>query len=196
MLVSNDKTMIDEAKVWQRRAGGNAYSMTYYTSDCQRGYNENIGTFARKREKMIEVAEQILEKTKDFKADDNKSIVGFRPYPPTCCQTHTIFHGSTGDELMAARDQVQESTNIRVFERLRPKVTVDELLSKAEKTKKDDGGSYGSMPTMDDANKPYEEQDRTHFMEWSIRNETVNLDTDVFVEGYVRLCEELIAAKK
>jgi len=196
MLISNDNTFIDEAKTWQRRAGGNAYSMTYYTTDCQRGFNENIGTFERKRDKMIEVAEQIVEKTKEFKAQDGKAIVAFRPFPPTCCQTHTIFHGFTSDELTAARDEVQAISNVRILERLRPKVTVDELLAKSGGTKKDDAGTYGSAPAKDDTDKPYEEQDRTHFMEWSINTRTAKLRTDVFVDGYVKLCEQLIAAKK
>lgn len=196
MLISNDNTFVDEAKIWQRRAGGNAYSMTYYTTDCQRGFNENIGTFEEKKNKMIEVAEQIIEKTKEFKAEDGKAIIAFRPSPPTCCQTHTIFHGFTSDELTAARDKVQEISNIRIFERLRPKVTVDELLAEGGETKKDNAGSYGSVPAKDDTDKPYEEQDRTHFMEWSINTRTEKLPTDVFVDGYVKLCEQLMAAKK
>lgn len=190
MLLHNDEDFINEARVWQRRAGGNAYSMAYYWADCQRGFNETIGTFAGKREKMIEVAKAIVEATKDFKADDGTAIVKFRPQPPNCCQTHTIFHGFTGGELEAVRDRVQEMSGVRVFERLRPKISVDEMMAK-ERTEK--RSSY--LATEKDKENEVEAEDKTHFMEWSIMSITERIETKVFVDAYVRLCEELLKSK-
>jgi len=187
-LNSNDASFIDEAKIWQRRAGGNAFSSSYYWIDCQRGFNESIGTFARKREKMLEVAQGILEATKEFKAKDGQSIVSFRPSLPNCCQTHTIFHGFTDAEFIAARDRVLEKTHVKVFGGLRPKITGERLAKRYEVIT---APKYNMYSKSGGATA----EDLTHFMEWMIMSVTVEIDTKVFVDGYVNLCKELLAEK-
>lgn len=164
MLVSNNENLIKEAKVWQRRAGGNAFTLMYEVIDCERGFNENIGTFERKWDKMIDIVSQIQGPTEGFKMDSEK-IVNFVPDKPTCCQIHTVFRGYTASELIIARDQVQETLNVRVFERLRPKESVDEKM-RAERA---------SRPASDvNAVKKHvngqsvEHDDERHFMEWMI----------------------------
>lgn len=48
MLISDDESLIVDARVWRRRAGGNPITLMYEVADCERGFNEMIGTFARK----------------------------------------------------------------------------------------------------------------------------------------------------
>ena len=187
-LNSNDASFIDEAKIWQRRAGGTAFSSSYYWIDCQRGFNESIGTFARKREKMLEVAKGILEATKQYTAEDGQPIVSFRPSLPNCCQTHTIFHGFTDAEFVAARDRVLEKTHVKVFGALRPKITGERLAKRYEVIT---APKYNMYSKSGGATA----EDLTHFMEWMIMSVTEKIDTQVFVDGYVKLCKELLAGK-
>jgi threonine aldolase len=189
-LLSNDSAFIDEAKLWQRRAGGNAFSSSYYWIDCQRGFNERIGTFASKREKIIAIAEKTKEATATYRAEDGAPVVQFRPTTPNCCTTHVIFHGFKNDELIAARDKVQKDTNTQVFSFLRPKLSVERLLARykvmaSPKFKMTDQTGGTAMAT-----------DLTHWTECTIIPMTEELDDSVFVDGYVELCKALFEARK
>lgn len=183
MLCSKDDSFMSEAKTWQRRAGGNAFTLMFEVIDDERGYNENIGTFASKKAKMVEVVAGISEATSKFSSPDGQSIVSFVPPIPTCCQIHTHLHGYTAEQLYAARDKVQEKSGVQVFNRLRPKQTVDEMMKAAAK----ENVKIGEQTET-------EEEAKHHFMEWMIRGETEGLDTSVFVDGWTALCEELKSA--
>lgn len=176
MLLSNDSDLIDQAKVWQRRTGGNVFTLFYNIIDCERGFNENIGTFERKWKKMAEVVDGVSKATNRFKTKEGLPYVQFMQDPPTCCQSHTIFEGFTAEELVAARDRVEQKMNVRVFERLRPK-------QKVEQKPKEESLSDGTD----------ERPDTRHFMEWYIIEDTEGIETRVFVDAYVALCEELEA---
>lgn len=183
MLLADDESLIADAKVWQRRAGGNAFSLSYQVIDCERGFNENIATFARKRDKMIEVVSAIKEATKDKKDSSGQQIVQFIPDNATCCQIRTLFVGFEEKQLYAARDEVAEKTGIRVLERAWPKQTLDEKMA-AER----EGGKVG------DTDKPVEGA-RRHEIEWMLMSVTEKIETKVFVEGYVGLCNALLDGK-
>lgn len=185
-MLLGDEELIREAKVWQRRAGGNAFALMYEVIDCERGYNENIGTFGRKWEKMSEIQNGIMAATGKFKTAGGKRIVSFVAVPATCCQVRTVFLGYTTDELVAARDRVEDKINVRVFERIRPKKTVDEM-NKAERASIVD--THGNDVERSDDNL-------CHEIEWLIGPETLKIETKVFVDAYVALCEELVAARK
>ena len=187
ILASNSAELISEAKVWQRRAGGNAFTLFYQVLDDERGFNENIGAFARRREKMIDVVDSVTEATKKFKAPSGEPIVSFIPSRATCDQIHTAFEGFTVEQLKSARDKVQEKTNVRVFNGIRPKKTVDEML------KKQRASEAGIEPASAEEETPVYKK---HFTEWVIMSMTEKFDTQVFVGGYVNLCQELLAAEK
>ncbi|KAK4913354.1 hypothetical protein LTR49_018335 [Elasticomyces elasticus] len=175
MLVTDEESVVSEAKMWQRRAGGNAFTMGFEVIDDERGFNGSIGTFARKREKMIEVAEAIKAATAKYKGTGGAPIVTFVPEQPTCCQVRTIFTGYTAEQLMQARDQVQEKSNVSVFRRLWPKQTLDEQLM-AERNKSE---INASQATSDD--------DERHSIEWMIMSVTESIETQVFVDAYIGL---------
>ena len=172
--------------MWQRRAGGNAYTLTYEVVDCERGYNEQIGTFKRKWDKMADIVREITAATEQYKTTDGKPIVNFLPEEATCCQIHTYFHGYTADELIAARDKVQEERNIRVFDKVWPKKTQDEKAKAEREAKTDVNGDEVSNA----------DQDRQHMIEWMIVPALEKVETKVFVDAYVELCEQLTAEAK
>lgn len=174
--------LIEEAKIWQRRAGGTVVTLMYEVVDCERGYNENIGTFHDKWQKMHEVQEGILAATEKFKTKKGNKIVSFVADPATCCQARTMFAGFTDDELIAARDSVEQKTNVRVFERLLSGKTVDQR-AKAERESNLEANGENVEGGDDEAQ---------HGIEWMIGRETGKLETKVFADGYVALCEELL----
>lgn len=180
ILACNDLEVINQAKKWQRRAGGNVYTLFYQVIDAERGFNENIGAFASRRREMIEIANKIKEATQQYRTEDGLPFVQFGADPPTCCQTHTTFQGFSADDFMAARDRVEEKTNIRVFNKLRPKQTLDEILE-GERAAKAPAESTNSSASVD----------RRHMIEWMTGAPTEEIDIAVFVEGYVALCKEL-----
>ena len=176
MLVSNDEELINEAKTWRRRAGGNPFTLMYETVDCERGYNENIGTFDRKWAKMTEVVDAINAATKRFKNKDGEQIVKFWPSEPTCCQIRTLFQGYLKEELEAARDRVVEKINVQVFKRMTPKLTQQQ---------KEEAGKNSS--DCEDA--------RCYLIEWMITAALETVETRVFVNAYTCFCEEVLAGK-
>lgn len=196
MLLCPDAAFIDEAKIWQRRAGGNAFQLTYEVLDCERGYNENIGTFDSKWRKMREVVDEVTVATSKFKNDEGELIVQFWPERATSCQIRTIFRGFTNNELMAARDKVAGKMNVRVFERLfkRPRQQRKEVV-----TEPTDAGANGDKLVEAEIPKTAaasggEDDDKRHLTEWMIVKATLSVDTRLFVDAYVLLCEELLAA--
>jgi threonine aldolase len=198
MLLGPDAAFIDEAKKWQRRAGGNAFQLTYEVLDCERGYNENIGTFDSKWRKMKEVVDGATVATSKYKNDEGELIVQFWPENATCCQIRTIFHGFTNDELTAARDGVAEKMGVRVFERLfqRPRQQRKEAVTEAT----DAGGNEDKLVEAEipktAAASGGGEDDKRYMIEWMIVKATLKVDTKLFVDAYVSLCEELLAAQR
>nr|POE88206.1 isoform c of uncharacterized protein [Quercus suber] len=187
MLVHDDASFMAEAKMWQRRVGGNAFTLGYEVIDCERGFNEMVGTFSRKREKMMSIVDSVTAATSGFRTAEGERIVSFVPEQANCSQILTCFCGFTDSELLAARDRVQAKTNIRVFERLRPKMTLDKKLADDRARISERGQSTRNLADRQGR------QDRTHFMEWMLMSITENIPSNVFVAGYNALCEELLS---
>lgn len=183
-MLLGDSELIKEAKVWQRRAGGNAFTLFYDVIDCERSFNLNIGTFDKRWKKVSAVQERVMSATEQFKTAKGEKIVDFIAVPATCCQVRTLLSGFTTEELVAARDKVEQDINVRVFERVRPKQTLDEMTRAERNATLETGGNNVEKP-----------KEKVHEIEWFVGEETLTLDTDVFVDGYFKLCEELLAAK-
>lgn len=195
MLVAPDADFIAEAKKWQRRAGGNMFQSTYEVVDCQRGFNEMVGTFGAKWAKMAEVVDAVTTATSKYTNDEGQPIVEFWPKKAMCSNIRTAFHGFTASELEAARDKVDEKIHIRVFERFfkdprqrRKEVVTEQPDGKADKK------TEAEVPKT--ATTSAEADETRYMIEWVIAKGTFELPTKVFVDGYVRLCEELAAARK
>lgn len=177
MLLCPDEAFLNDAKVWQRRAGGNAMTLMYEIVDCERGFNESIGTFGRKWMKMVEVVDRIQEVTREYRTSDGEAVVSFVVDPPTCCQGRVVFRGFEAPELDKARDRVEESMNVRIYNRLWPKKTLD------EKMKADREGAKAED----------EVDDKCHLIEWMMMSVTEKIETTVFVEAYRAFCEALFS---
>lgn len=121
-------------------------------------------------------------------------MISFVPEKAACSQILTRFQGFAESELLAARDRVQERSGVRVFERLRPKQTLDEKL--AEDRLVDVKAKEGSQKTDEQTDRTERAENRTYFMEWMLMSVTERLDDSVFVDGYVALCEELVDGTK
>lgn len=122
--------------------------------------------------------------------------------------------GYTEQELLQARDIVQEKTNIRVFEKLaegkfperilreereeREEVVVRELegLSTACTTGVEEGcsesGQQAGNATTNDDDSEKTETLSAHYFGWGLSSLTEDLDDKVFVKGYVELWKELV----
>ncbi|KAK4507349.1 hypothetical protein PRZ48_001084 [Zasmidium cellare] len=177
MLLSNDTELIDETKIWQRRTGGNVFNLMYQVIDCERGFNELYGGLAARWKQMADVADGVHKATAKYKTKDGLPYVQFNPEQPTCCQAHTVYQGFTADELLAARDRVEQKSGVRPFEKLRKRQVVD--LRPKEEREVDANGEEVPLP------------DTTQFMEWLIIETTEEIETQVFVDAFVALCEEL-----
>ncbi len=191
ILASNDESFIQDAKTWQRRAGGNAFTLFFEVIDCERGYNENIGTFEAKWKKMEDIANGVKAATAKYKTRNGNPIIMFQPEDVTCCQTRTIFQGCSEDEIMAARDKVIERVGVKVFTRLWPKKSLDEQTEKEReqwmKTGKTDSSSVVGEPSN---------EDEKHAVEWMIVQSLYDIDTKLIVEAFTVLCEEVLAQQK
>lgn len=192
MLLSSDPEFMLAARTWQRRAGGSPVNSMYELIDCERGFNENIGTFEAKWLKTKEVVEGITCATEKFEKD-GKPIVEFRPRVPTCCIVFIFLHGFSTDELNAARDRVLEKTRVKVFGNVRRvdslKKTFDEMMQqnwrKSLKISQDDErGNTNDPETAKEVGAH-----RTAYTFYA--PELCGYDTSLFVEAWTSFCEEL-----
>jgi Beta-eliminating lyase len=193
MLLSNDADFMLSARIWQRRAGGNPYTSMYELIDCERGFNENIGTFDKKWLKMKEIVYGISQATKKYQKD-GEPVVSFRRSVPTCCIAFIYLHGYTTDELNAARDRVLQNTGVKVFNSVRrmweKKSFDDVLIDKWEKGLKISNENTGEN-TKEHLESSAGERSlhKTAYMIYS--PEMLNLGLTTYVEAWVNLCEEL-----
>jgi len=182
MLNSSDEDFISEAKLWQRRLGGNMVTSYSEVIDDERGFNLNIGTFHLKWQKMCSVASAIMEATKKYRTKDGKPIVFFVPEVPTCCQIHTHIQGVTAKQLAAAKEEVENKYRINVFPGARPWQNYDEMDADWTLVKRGD-------------NPPKEGEPDHHWLEWMIGEQNLIIGDDVYAKGWEALCQ-LIAASQ
>lgn len=121
--------------------------------------------------------------------------------------------GYTEQELLQARDVVQEKTNIRVFEKLAEgkfpgRILREEREEEEEEVRKLEGlsttgveedggcresGQQAGNATADAANNSEKTESLSaHYFGWGLSSLTENLDDEVFVKGYVELWKELV----
>lgn len=157
----------------------------------------------------------------------------FQPAVPVTFEINTWFaagggggddgrrrrRGYTEQELLQARDIVQETTNIRVFEKLaegkfpnrilreeredEEEVVVRKLESlstsytSATGVEEYGGGESESRQQAGNATAASDDSEKTenlsaHYFGWGLSSLTEDLDDEVFVKGYVELWKELV----
>lgn len=242
ILLHNDPSFILQLSVWQRRAGGNAYTLAYEVIDCERAVNEIWGggkSLEKRVRKLRRIIRRIGEEVGRLEESDRGGRVGiyFQPAIPVTFEINTWFaaaggggggggggdgdgcrrRGYTEQELLQARDIVQEKTHIRVFEKLtegkfphrilreereEEEVVVRELesLSTTCTTGVEEAGGGESESrqqaenaTADAANNSEKTETLSaHYFGWGLSSLTEDLDDEVFVKGYVELWKELV----
>lgn len=128
--------------------------------------------------------------------------------------------GYTEQELLQARDIVQEKTNIRVFEKLAEGKFPERILREEREEREEevvrkleslstgtgtsttgveeDGGESESRQQAENAtadaanNSEKTETLSAHYFGWGLSSLTEDLDDEVFVKGYVELWKELV----
>jgi threonine aldolase len=100
---------IAEARVWQRRHGGNLISLYPYVLSARRGLRERLGRFPHYHERALAVARVLAD------------ILGIavKPNPPHTNMMHVYLRGDR-ERLLAAALQVAESEHVALFGGLRP----------------------------------------------------------------------------
>ena len=184
MIVHNERRVINGLRLWQQRAGGRAFTLAYEIADCSRAFNEMIDTFSRKRDKMVRVVRRITVATAAYTNAVNECVVSFVPRIPTCLQVLTYFRGFDESSLMAARDRVEATMNVRVFERLRS----SQVLGREPLTKHVDTGAAEKPSSFEAIGSG-----SLHYIEWRMGPITEKIEDDIFVNAYVALCDELVS---
>lgn len=119
--------------------------------------------------------------------------------------------GYTEQELLQARDIVQEKTHIRVFEKLaegkfpnrilrEEREEEEEVMRELESLStgvEEDGGESESRQQAGNATTNDDDSEKTetlsaHYFGWGLSSLTEDLDDEVFVKGYVELWKELV----
>lgn len=188
--------------------------------------------------KMRRIIRRIGEEVGRLEGSDGGGRVGiysFQPAVPVTFEINTWFaagggsgggdgdgcrrRGYTEQELLQARDIVQETTNIRVFEKLaegkfpnrilreeredEEEVVVRKLESlstsytSATGVEEYGGGESESRQQAGNATAASDDSEKTenlsaHYFGWGLSSLTEDLDDEVFVKGYVELWKELV----
>jgi threonine aldolase len=193
MLLSNDPDFMLSARIWQRRAGGTPYTLMYELIDCERGFNENVGTFEGKWSKMKEIAEGIIEVTRKYQKN-GQPVLSFSPATPKCCSVILRLEGYSAEAWNGARDRVLERTGVKPFGQMRQagqgKSLDDVMVAKWSE-------SLGlSMKDWDEGSEekpqPVSEEKLSCVTSYMIyAPELLSLETSVFIDAWVNVFEEL-----
>jgi threonine aldolase len=108
-MLLGPRSMIDEAAVWQRRMGGNLYTMLPSAASAARRLDDRIEAMPGYRRRAAALAEALV------------GVAGVRvvPDPPHVNMMHVEL-GLEPGEAMAARDRVAEETGLWLFEGVKP----------------------------------------------------------------------------
>ena len=95
---------IAEAKLWQRRAGGNLYTLTHHAASAAMRIETRIGRMPDYHTRAVEVARAL-------KRIDGVSVL---PEPPHTPMMH-VFLPANADDVMQARDRFAEARGVWLF---------------------------------------------------------------------------------
>ncbi len=108
-ILAGAKDIIAEARVWQRRHGGNLIHLYPYVISAKKGLNERLGRMEIYHSKAKEIAATLLELPQ----------IEVKPNPPQTNMMHLFLRGNI-DKLNAAGLAVAKETKVWLFPRLSP----------------------------------------------------------------------------
>jgi threonine aldolase len=108
-MLLGSRPWIDEAVVWQRRMGGNLYTLLPSAASAARRLDDRIEAMSGHRRRALALAEALADV-------DGVRVI---PDPPHVNMMHVELDLGS-DEAMAARDRVAEETGLWLFEGVKP----------------------------------------------------------------------------
>jgi hypothetical protein len=122
-MLLGSRALVDEARVWLRRFGGNLFTLTPYALSAMAAYHRNRDSFARRWATTKLFAEAVTAAAASVGAS---ALVRVGPGgPPTCSLVHVHLKGFA-DDLNKAMLAAAAKTGFKVFRVLRP-VTVGQV---------------------------------------------------------------------
>lgn len=108
-ILAGPQDVIAEARIWQRRHGGNLFHLYPYFLSAQKGLHERLPRIAIYYKKAIEVAEALHALPE----------IEIMPYPPQTNMMHVFLRGDR-EKLLSAHLDIAEETKTWLFGYLLP----------------------------------------------------------------------------
>ena len=108
-VLAGDQKLIAEAKIWQRRQGGNLYTLFPYVLSADRAFDSRLARMGAYRDKALEVAEIL----RDFPE------VTITPDPPHTNMMHAHFRAPLA-QLERASFEIARDLDLALFYRFEP----------------------------------------------------------------------------
>ena len=122
MLIGNTE-FIKEARIWQRRFGGNVYSQLPYAVSCWAGFRANCEDFTRRRDRLRLVAASLTElfrvESLEISSESMASpLVWFDPPVPDVSLVH-VYIAAAPDVAMSVKNHSAAECGISCFKVIR-----------------------------------------------------------------------------
>ena len=125
MLVGSH-SFIEEARIWNRRFGGNVYSLFPLAVSCWAGFKDNKDTFKTKKERLQEIVKLLSDtfidqskRPRECCDSAGNPLVRFDPPVPQVSMIHVYVRCDAGT-AMKVREEVLAATGVSCFTRIRP----------------------------------------------------------------------------
>jgi hypothetical protein len=115
-MLTGREDFIQKASTWQRRLGGNPYTLHPFALSCRAAFRAHAGSFEQRWAKTKAIAAAVLGAAKASECED---AVFLQPAEPACAQVQCFLRGDAAT-LGLARDALQERTGERLFGGVRP----------------------------------------------------------------------------
>jgi len=115
-MLIGPEDFIRKASMWQRRLGGNPYTLHPFALSCRAAFRTHAGSFEERWAKAKAIAAAVLGAAKATGCED---AVFLQPAEPACPQVMCFLRGDVA-ALELARDTLQERTGERLFGGVRP----------------------------------------------------------------------------
>ena len=112
-------SFINEAKIWQRRFGGNVYSYLPYYTSAERSIHRYMNSFMSRKKRLCAIAQVMQQSFTELINEDN-GIMYFFPKVPTCSMVHIRFvKGTNVSMIKKCHLLTVQKTGICLYNKLR-----------------------------------------------------------------------------
>jgi len=114
-MLAGTRAAVAEAKVWQRRFGGNLFTLLPYAVSAMDAFDTHKDSFAGRWDAMQAFVDAIKRAAA---AAGSSGVLAFTPDAPQCSLVHVHLRGEVA-ALEAARDRAATASGFKVFRVLR-----------------------------------------------------------------------------